>query len=37
MLRFKKEVNVESNEEQADMDDYPDEEEIDNVNLDNER
>ena len=32
MLRFLKEVGVESREEQADVDDDPDEEEMDYVN-----
>ena len=37
MLRFKKEVDVDSKEDQAVVDDYPDEEETDDVNLDDER
>ena len=37
MLHFKKEVGVDSKEEQADVEDDPDEEEMDNVNLDDER
>ena len=37
MLQFKKEVGVDSKEEQADVEDDPDEEEMDDVNLDNER
>ena len=35
MLRFKKEIGVYSNEDQADVEDDTDEEDIDNVNLDN--
>ena len=37
MLRFKKEVGVDSKEYQADVEDDPDEEEIGDVNLDNKR
>ena len=37
VLRFKKEVSVESKEEQADVEGDPDEEEMDGVNLDDER
>ena len=37
MLQFKKEVGVDSKEEQADVEDDPDEEEMDNINLDDER
>ena len=34
MLRFKNEVGVDSKEEQVDMDDDPDEEEMEHFNLD---
>ena len=34
MLQFKKEVGVDSKEEQVDVEDDPDEEDMDNVNLD---
>ena len=37
MLRFKNEVGVESKEEQAEVGDDPDEEDMDYVNLDDER
>ena len=37
MLRFKREVGVYSKYYQADVEDDPDEEEMDNVNLDDER
>ena len=37
MIRFKKEVGVDSKEEQADVEYDPDEEEMDDVNLDYER
>ena len=37
MLRFKKEFSVDSREEQADMEDDPGEEDMDDVNLDDER
>ena len=37
MLRFKNEVGIDSEEEQADVEDDPDEEDMDNVNLDDER
>ena len=37
MLRFKKEVGVASKEKHVDVEDDPDEEEMDNVNLDDER
>ena len=37
MLQFKKEVGVDSKEEQADGEHDPDEEEMDDVNLDYER
>ena len=37
MLRFKKEVGVDSKEEQADVEDYTDEEDIEDVNLNNDR
>ena len=37
MLRFKKEVGVDIKEEQVYVEDYPDEEEMDNVNLDAKR
>ena len=37
MLRFKNEVGVDSREEQVDMEDDPNENEMDGVNLDNER
>ena len=37
MLRFEKEVSVDSKEEQADVEDDHDEEEIDDVNLDDEK
>ena len=37
MIRFKKEVGYEINEEQADVEDDTDEEDMDDVNLDNER
>ena len=37
MLRFKKEVGVDSKEYQADVEDDPDEEDMENVNLDDER
>ena len=37
MIQFKKEVGVEINEEQADVYDDPDEEEVDDVNIDNNR
>ena len=37
MLQFKKEVGVDIKEDQADVDDYPDEEKMDDVNLDDER
>ena len=34
MLQFKKEVGVDSKEEQVDVEDDPDEEDMDNANLD---
>ena len=37
MLRFKNEVGFESREDQADVEDDPYEEEMDDVNLDNDR
>ena len=37
MIWFKQEVSVDSKEEQADAENDPDEEEMDNVNLDNDR
>ena len=37
MLRFKKEFSVDSKEEQAGVEDDPDEEDMDDVNLDDER
>ena len=37
MLQFKKEVGVEIREEQADVEDDPDEEEMEDVNIDDER
>ena len=37
MLQFKNEFSVDSKEEQADVEDDPDEEEMDDVNLYNER
>ena len=37
MIQFKKEVCVDSKEEEADVEDYPDEEDTDDVNLDNKR
>ena len=37
MLQFKKEVGVDSKEEQADVEDDPDEEEMDDVNIDDKR
>ena len=37
MLWFKKEVDVDIDEDQTDVEDYPDEEEIDDVNLEDER
>ena len=37
MIRFKKLVDVESREDQADVEDDTDEEEMDNINLDNNR
>ena len=37
MLRVLKEVGVDSKEEQADVDDDPDEEDMDDANLDDER
>ena len=37
MLWFKKEVGVESKEDQTEVEDYPDEEEMDDINIDNER
>ena len=37
MLQFKKEVGVDIKEEQADVEDDPDEEEMDDVNIDDER
>ena len=37
MLHFKKDVGVDSKEDQADVDDDPDEEDMDDVNLDNKR
>ena len=37
MLRFKKEFGVDSKEEQAGVEDDPDEEDMDDVNLDDER
>ena len=37
MLRFKKEVGVDIKEDQADVEDDPDEKEMDDVNLDEER
>ena len=37
MLKFKKEVSIESNVDQAYVEDDPDEEEMDNINLDDER
>ena len=37
MIRLKKEVVVDSKEDQADVEDNPDEEDTDDVNLDNER
>ena len=37
MLRFKNEFGVASKEEQVDVDDDPDEEEMDDVNLDDKR
>ena len=37
MLRFKKKVGVDSKEEQADVEDDPDEDEMDDVNLDDKR
>ena len=37
ILRFKNEVSVDSKEEQEDMEDDPDEEEMDDITLDDER
>ena len=37
MLRFKKEVCVDSKEYQVDLEDDPDEEDMDDVNLDDKR
>ena len=37
MLQFKKEVGVDSKEDQTDVEDDPDEEEMGDINLDNER
>ena len=37
MLRFLKEVDVDSKEEQADVENDPDEEDMDDANLDDER
>ena len=37
MLRFKKEVGVDSEEEQADVEDDPDEEDMEDVKLDDEK
>ena len=37
MLRFKNEVGIYSKEDQAEVEDYPDEEEMDDINLDDER
>ena len=37
MIQFKKEVGVDSKEEQADVEDDPGEEEMDDENLDDER
>ena len=37
MLQFKKEVGVESKEERADVDGDPDEEEMEDINLDGKR
>ena len=37
MIQFKMEVGVESKEDKADVEDDPDEEEMDNINLDDER
>ena len=37
MLQFNKEVGVDSNEEQVDVEDDPDEEGVDDINLDEKR
>ena len=37
MLQFKKDVSVDNKEYQADVEDDPDEEEMDDINLDNKR
>ena len=37
MIQFKKKVDVESKEEQADMEDDPDKEEMEKINLDEKR
>ena len=37
MLQFKKDVIVDSNEEQADVEDDPDEEDMNDIHLDDER
>ena len=37
MLQFKKEVGVDSKEDQAGVEDDPDEEDMDDINLDDER
>ena len=36
MLQFQKEVSVDSKEDKADVEDDPDEEDMDDVNLDDE-